>query len=414
MPAVASARSSSESVRRDNLSTALREVHLNGPRSRSELVAITGLNRSTVAGIVAELTDLGFVHEEPGESQGSPGRPSPSVHARSDGAVVLAVGIAVHSMAVAVVGLGGQVHELERQRLAHIRPSLEEALQGMREMGLELLERSGLRSQLVGVGVAAQGAVRSADGFVHFAPNLGWSTVPLARLVEESLGLGVPVVVRNEADLGARAEHVRGAGVGFADLIYVSSDVGVGGGIITSGRPLVGASGYAGEVGHFPVDPDGATCGCGSRGCWETVVGLQALLRRAGRDPDAGPEEVAAIVREAEEGVVEAIDALVGVGRWMGVGLAGLVNVFDPEIVVLGGLFSVTAPFTLPVVRRQLEDRKLAHTRESVEVVTSRLGADGPVLGAAERAFEPLLADPAAPTPVAARSRARQQTGAAM
>jgi predicted NBD/HSP70 family sugar kinase len=202
--------------------------------------------------------------------------------------------------------------------------------------------------------------------------------------------------------------------VGFADLIYVSSDVGVGGGIITSGRPLVGASGYAGEVGHFPVDPDGATCGCGSRGCWETVVGLQALLRRAGRDPDAGPEEVAAVMREAEEGGVEAIDALVGVGRWMGVGLAGLVNVFDPEIVVLGGLFSVTAPFTLPVVRRQLEDRKLAHTRESVEVVTSRLGADGPVLGAAERAFEPLLADPAAPTPVAARSRARQQTGAAM
>jgi predicted NBD/HSP70 family sugar kinase len=407
------ARSGSETVRRDNLSTVLREVHLSGPRSRSELVALTGLNRSTVAGIVAELSDLGLVHEEPGESQGTPGRPSPSVHARSDGAVVLAVGIAVHSMAVAVVGLGGTVHEHERKRLAHSRPSLEEALVSMREIGHQLLERSGLLDKLVGVGVAAQGAVRSADGFVHFAPNLGWSTVPLARLVEERLAFDVPVVVRNEADLGARAEHVRGAGVGFDDLLYLSSDVGVGGGIITSGRPLVGASGYAGEVGHFPVDPDGAVCGCGSRGCWETVVGLQALLRRARRDPDAGPEEVSAIVREAEDGNVEAIDALVGVGRWLGVGLAGLVNVFDPEIVVLGGLFSETAPFTLPVVRRQLEERKLAHTRESVEVVVSRLGADGPVLGAAERAFEPLLADPVAHAASLMR-RPRQQTGAAM
>lgn len=408
-------RSSSESIRRDNLSALLREVHLTGPHSRSELVASTGLNRSTVAGIVAELSELGLVREEPGESQGSPGRPSPSVHARPDGAVVLAIGIAVHSISFAVVGLGGTIHEHERKRFPRSRPSLEEALTDMHASGWELLHRSGLRHRLVGVGVAAQGAVRSEDGFVQFAPNLNWSTVPLARLVEERLGLGVPVVVRNEADLGARAEHVRGAGVGYDDLIYLSSDVGVGGGIITSGRPLVGASGYAGEVGHLPVDPDGATCGCGSRGCWETVVGLQALLRRAGRDPDAGPEEVAAIVRAAEDGDPVARTALAELGRWLGIGLAGLVNVFDPQIVVLGGIFSETAPYTLPVIRQQLEDRKLAPTREWVEVVDSRLGADAPILGAAERAFEPLLADPAGRSAEIARSGTKPlHTGAAM
>jgi predicted NBD/HSP70 family sugar kinase len=327
--------------------------------------------------------------------------------------VVRAIGIAVHPMAVAVVGLGGRVHEQERVRLARSRPSLEEALASMRDLGLGLLERSGLRDRLVGVGVAAQGAVRSEDGFVHFAPNLGWSTVPLADLVDDRLGLDVPVVVRNEADLGARAEHVRGAGVGFDDLLFLSCDVGVGGGVVTGGRPLVGASGYAGEVGHFPVNPDGHECGCGSRGCWETEVGQRALLRRAGRDLEAGPEEVAELLSEAEAGSVVAIDALVEVGRWLGVGLAGLVNVFDPQIVVLGGLFAETAPFTLPVVRRQLEDRKLAITREPVEVVVSSLGVDAPVLGAAERAFEPLLADPAGHRAGAGRGPL-VQTGAAM
>jgi predicted NBD/HSP70 family sugar kinase len=220
-------------------------------------------------------------------------------------------------------------------------------------------------------------------------------------------------VVRNEADLGARAEHVRGAGVGFAALLLLSSDLGVGGGVVTGGRPLVGASGYAGEVGHFPVNPDGHECGCGSRGCWETEVGQRALLRRAGRDPDAGPEAVAELLREAENGVTPAIDALIGVGRWLGIGLAGLINVFDPKIVVLGGLFAETAPFTLPVVRRQLEDRKLAITREPVEVVVSSLGVDAPVLGAAERAFEPLLADPAGHRAGAGRGPL-VQTGAAM
>jgi predicted NBD/HSP70 family sugar kinase len=406
--------SNSESIRRDNLSAVLREVHISGPRSRSEIVAITGLNRSTVAGIVAELSELGLVHEEPGDRQGVPGRPSPSVHATPAGAVVLAIGIAVHTMTVAVVGLGGRIHEHERVRLVHARPSLEEALVSMREMGLRLLDRSGLRDRLVGVGVAAQGAVRSEDGFVHFAPNLGWSTVPLARLVNERLALDVPVVVRNEADLGARAEHLRGAGRGFDDVLYVSCDVGVGGGVIAGGRALVGASGYAGEVGHFPVNPDGHVCGCGARGCWETEVGQRAVLRRAGRDPDAGPEEVAELLREAGAGDAGTIDAFADVGRWLGLGLAGLINVFDPQIVVLGGLFAQMAPFTLSIVRRQLDDRKLAITREPVEVVVSSLGVDAPVLGAAERAFEPLIADPGGYQVSERRGPHLVQTGAAM
>jgi predicted NBD/HSP70 family sugar kinase len=407
--------SNSETIRRDNLSAVLREVHVRGPRTRSELVAHTGLNRSTVAGIIAELSDRRLVYEEPGDRLGMPGRPSPLVKVVPDGAVVLGIEIAVHSLAVAIVGLGGVVHDRTRVALPHGRPTLEETLERMHDLSSSLLEHSTVPDRLVGVGVAAVGAVRSKDGFVHLAPNLDWSTVPMAELVRRRLELDVPVVVRNEADLGARAEHLRGAGIGFDDLIYLSCDVGVGGGIITGGRPLVGASGYAGEVGHFPLNPDGWPCGCGSRGCWETEVGERALLRNAGRDPDGGPDEVDSVLLEAEAGSLVALSALTDVGRWLGLGLAGLINVFDPEVVVLGGLFGRMAPYTLSTVRQQLDDRALAITREPVGIVVAQLGIDAPVLGAAERAFEPLLLDPLrAPARVHEIGPALAQTGAAM
>jgi predicted NBD/HSP70 family sugar kinase len=397
------AGANSETIRRDNLSTILREVHLWGPRSRSDLVAVTGLNRSTVGDLVAELADRGLVREQRGDSLGSPGRPSPTVHAAPDGAVVLAVSIAVHWLTVAIVGLGGHVLDRVRRDRAGAPPTLDQTLAEALDMGRSMLQRPGVRDRLVGVGVAAVGPVRSEDGYVHFAPNLGWTAVPMAERIARLFGLDVPVVVRNEADLGARAEHLRGAGVGVDDLIYLSCDVGVGAGIMTGGRPLVGARGYAGEVGHVAVDPDGAACGCGSRGCWETVVGERALLRAAGRDPDGGPREVHAVLRAAEAGEPVAEAAVLALGRWLGIGSAGLVNVFDPRVVVLGGLFARLAPLVREPMDAELATRVMSVSREPVRVVASPLGDDAPLLGAAERAFEPLLADPMrwSPRPVA-------------
>ncbi len=257
--------SNSETIRRDNLSAIMREIHISGPRTRSDLVALTGLNRSTVADLVSELADHGLCHEARGDRSGTPGRPSPTVHATTEGAVVLAIGIAVHWLTVAVVGLGGEVIDRVRRDRPHGPPTLDQTMTDLSEMSRSLLTQPGVRERLVGIGVAAVGPVRSADGYVHFAPNLGWTAVPMAELVARTFETDVPVVVRNEADLGARAEHLRGAGVGVDDLVYLSCDVGVGGGIISGGRPLVGAWGYAGEVGHVSVRPDGWLCGCGAQ-----------------------------------------------------------------------------------------------------------------------------------------------------
>ena len=183
------------------------------------------------------------------------------------------------------------------------------------------------------------GVVRSRDGLVETAPNLGWTGVPLGSRLAARLDLDVPVLVANEADVGVLAEHRRGAAAGIDDVLYIHGEVGVGGGLIVGGRPLEGAAGYAGEVGHLPVVPDGAPCRCGSFGCWETEIGTHALLARAGIPIDAGQEGVDRRVPGC--GSLATPSPSPRSRRRparSGSGLAGLVNIFNPRLVVLGGL----------------------------------------------------------------------------
>jgi len=202
--------------------------------------------------------------------------------------------------------------------------------------------------------------------------------------------------VANDADLGALAEVRRGAARGATNVLFISGEVGVGGGLVVDGKPMTGVAGYAGEVGHIPVNPIGSPCRCGSVGCWETEIGAHALLRRAGHPADGGGAEVDAVLREAAAGAPLALAALDEVGRWVGFGLAGLVNVFNPRLIVLGGLLGRIHPYIDEVVGRELDRLTLPAPRRLVRVVAASLGADAPLLGAAELAFEPLLADPAA------------------
>jgi D-xylose transport system substrate-binding protein len=383
-------------VRRTNLSALVQVLHAEGPRSRSELVERTGLTRSAIRRLVGELVAAGLAVEEPAAPLGVPGRPSPLVRLDPRSAVVLALEIAVDSLAMAVVGLGGEVLSLarvERPR-GHFGPE---------EIVADLVELAGGAAEhwrtdgLVGVGVAVVGVVRRLDGVVSTAPNLGWRDVPLGDLVGRALGTSVPVSVANEADVGALAEHRRGAAIGTSDAIFLSGEVGVGGGIIAAGRPLTGVAGYGGEVGHIPVNPlVGAMCRCGSTGCWETEVGEGALLVRAGRPADGGSAAIEAIVADAMAGDTTARRAIDEVGRWLGIGLAGLVNTLNPARVVLGGCFARLHPLFGASVEAELDRRTLAAPRRLVEIVPALLGVDAPLLGAAELALEPVLVDPAA------------------
>jgi predicted NBD/HSP70 family sugar kinase len=399
----------SETVRRANLSALVRILHDSGPLTRSQLVAATGLTRTAIRGLVGELVAAGIARETQAVSRGTPGRPSPVVRIESDAAAVIAIELLVDSLAVATVGLGGAIIEMRRMELPRDGRSVDAVVAHVARMAVPLRART--TAPIVGVGVAVAGVVRRSDGHVAMAPNLGWVDVPFGARLAQRLDLDAPVEVANDADLGALAEHRRGAGIGVDDLLYVSGEVGVGGGAIVGGRPLNGLAGFAGEIGHMPVNPGGAPCRCGSIGCWETEVGEGALLALAGLRPDAGVEGVDRVLRDAAAGSPVAVAALEHVARWLGVGLAGLVNILNPQLIVLGAMHGRIYPAIRHTVEAGLRERALPAPRSLVRIVPATLGAQAPLLGAAELALEPILEDPAGymarPAPVQPLASAR-------
>jgi predicted NBD/HSP70 family sugar kinase len=310
---------------------------------------------------------------------------------------VLAIEIRVDELLMAVVALDGEIiRSSHRSRLGD-RISVEDHISEV----IQLAERIGCRRatiagrRLVGIGVAVAGLVRDGTGVVATAPNLGWSDLEVGGLLSAGLGLDLPVHVGNDADLGALAEYRFGAGAGTEHMIFVSGEVGVGGAAIVGGVPLRGRLGFAGEVGHIPVVADGRPCRCGSTGCWETVVGERALLEGCGRDPDSGVAGVTTVLGDAAAGDDVVLAAVRRHTEWLAFGLAGLVNLFDPEVIVLGGLFGRLLPLIGTDLDARLAARLFRGVEREIVVRPAALGDDAVVIGAAELALTPLLADPA-------------------
>lgn len=391
--AMASAASHDE-VRRNNLARILRRLHLHGAASRSELVALTGLNRSTVGALVADLAEAGLVSEQAGAT-GSVGRPSLVVVPEPRSAVVLAFDFRVDRIVGAVVGLGGQVLSRAEQRHRRSGYGPDAAARQMTSIAQELLAAVPEGAVWVGTGVGVPGIVDTGAGVVKLAPNLGWVDAPLGDLLTRALSaaLGdVPhVVIANDADLGAVSEHSRGAASGARNVIYLSGEIGIGGGVVVDDRLLSGAGGYGGEVGHMIVNPSGDVCHCGSRGCWETVVGRDVLMRAAGRAAD--DTDVSEIAAAARAGDAQALQALEVFGGWLGIGLRNLVNIFNPEVIVLGGHLGAALPEITAAVTTRM-DESIKASLEQVRVVVPALQTDSTLMGAAEMAFTPLLANP--------------------
>ena len=380
-----------DEVRRHNLAALVRFLHDHGSTSRSELVSHTGLNRSTVGGLIADLVASGLVRETDPVGKGV-GRPSFGVEPVRDRAYVLAIDLRVDRTIAALVGFGGEVIERHEHRYRKGVQREERILAQLVDACHELLTRAPRKGTMVGVGIGVPGLVRQPDGLVRFAPNLGWVDVPLGDHVARELGISTPVTIGNDSDLGAIAERLRGSARGAANVIYLSGQIGVGAGIVIDGSLLMGAQGYGGEVGHMRINPKGRECRCGSHGCWETEIGEPAL-RLAAHASDR--ETVQDIVARAAAGDKVAQKGLKRVGEWLGIGVGNLVNIFNPDVVVFGG----TLREVLPATRDQVElmvAESLPAPREHVQLSLPALGGDSTLVGAAEAAFEPLLHDPLA------------------
>lgn len=257
--------------------------------------------------------------------------------------------------------------------------------------------RAVLAPDVVAVGVGAAGLVQ--DGVLRAAPNLAWEEFPIAATMTSALGL--PCVADNDANTAAWGEFRAGAGAAARHLLMLTIGTGIGGGIVSEGRLMRGAHGLAGEVGHIIVEPDGPECGCGNRGCWEQVASGRAIDRLAreavATDPTlslawrAGERSIdGAIVTEAAaDGDPTAREILATVGRRLGEGIAGLVNVLDPDVVVIGGGGAAAGDALLEPARRAFTATvEAADKRPEVPLLEARLGNDAGMVGAALLALE--------------------------
>jgi len=375
-----------DEARRHNRAALLRRLHVEGPCTRATLASELGLNRSTIKAVVDGLAEAGVVSEAVPAQRNGAGRPSLMVLPEPESAVVLAIDVRVEQVAMAMVGIGGQVLGRHSWNLHPRTRTPGEVITHIAESAQLLTDELAVAARAVGVSVP--GVVRRDDGLVHEAPNLGWRDVALGTRL--AAVLKVPVQVANDAELGALAEHVRGEAREVDDLVYISADRGVGGGVIAGGRPLRGTRGYVGEIGHLVVRPGGRPCYCGSRGCWETEVGEAALCRALGLPEDTARGVVVAELRSlATAPVPGPLDEF---SEWLATGLVTVVNVVAPDLVVLGDLFTALPPAVVDHVRTRVHERSLvSRAVGGTRIETSPLGRDAKLVGAAELAFEPVL-----------------------
>ena len=393
MSQTASSPATSAPARRHNLSRLLTLVHREGAQSRAALTRRTGLNRSTIAGLVAELVELGLVAETQPTAAGGVGRPSPLVTAEGS-VVALTVNPDIDAVTVGLVGLGGVVHKRIRYPVA-AAPSATEAVNLVAALVDGMRSELDSRFRVLGVGVAVPGLVERSTGTVTLAPHLGWRDEPLADRL--AAATGYRCVVSNDARAALVAELWFGAGRDRTDVVYLNGSAsGIGGGVVSGGEPLLGRHGYAGELGHSVVNPAGRVCHCGRTGCLETEVTRAGLLGVLGLD-GVTAESLGGVLDTAiaagSPPVVAEVERQLG---WLAQALGNTVNVLDPEVVVLGGFLADLAAATGSALQDRVRRTGFAALSAGLEIVPAELGSDVLAVGAAELVFADLLADPQA------------------
>ena len=376
-------------VRQHNLSAVLRLLRINGNMSRSLLAQRTSLNRSTISDLVTELEELGLIHESDAPDRTGVGRPSLMV-SLTDDVVVFAVNPDTDATTVGVVTLSG--HVLRKERVApSIPPDPEAAVRDAGNLIKQMRKELPAHVRVAGVGVAVPGQVRVGDGVIRLAPNLNWVEVPFASMLNQTTGL--PVVIDNDASLGAIAERDYGAGRGFSEIIYMYGGAGgIGGGIIHAGSLLRGSAGYAGELGHVRISDVPGDDYSGLQGTLEALVKRDQLLNALGVVA-ADDDELTARLEGPVSGKVKKlletqIDALA-------IAVGNFVNIFNPEIVLLSGYLAVLFGYDSDRLLSRFRWSTLNAPQDRLLVRTGELGPNLLMIGAAGIAFGPLVSQPA-------------------
>ncbi|MBL8079910.1 MAG: ROK family transcriptional regulator [Anaerolineales bacterium] len=396
-------------VRQINLSLIMHTLRTDSPISRARLSQKTNLNKTTVSDLINELNERGFVREMGMQTSGT-GRPATLLTLNPAAGYIVSCEIGVGFIEVLVTDFGPQTIWQIKQPIKS-ETAQDEIISQVMTLLHEAVDRGkSAADKLFGIAVGVPGMVDHSSGTILFAPNLKWRNVPLLKLLENE-SFGAPIFVDNEANMAALGEHYFGAAQGYKEILYLSGNVGLGGGFLSNGQLRRGASGMAAEYGHMTVDTHGELCNCGNYGCWETKVSQNSLYKKVINKVEAGESSILVektqgqwerlsvemIVEAAQAGDKVAIRSLEEIGYSLGIGIASLLNALNPEIVVLGGILSIASEFLFPVVNEEIQKRALLWNRESVKIVRAAHGSDASVKGGTATVYQYILSQATPP-----------------
>jgi glucokinase-like ROK family protein len=392
-------------VRKHNTALVLDYLRRNASISRAEVAGGTGLNRSTVSSIVNELIDENYVIETTYQSDRI-GRPGLQLELNPDGGFAVGLEIGVDFLSLIISDFAGNVRwrYAEKSQPGKPREEILENAFNLVDKALEEGKVQGMRP--LGIGIGVPGLIDVTHGIVKLAPNLGWRDVPLYKLWAERYNL--PVYVENEANAAAMAEYYFGVARGIETFVYINAGVGLGSGIVVDGKLFRGSFGYAAEIGHMTYDPEGEICNCGRRGCYETVIGPRAvvkkvrekisqkshsiLLQSVGNDLDKITFE--AVADSAMEGDEVCIAALKDVGFNLGILISSVVNVINPNMVILGGVLNYASKILVPIVKEVVQSYTLELSLQGLIFVESEFGTESCVIGATALVLDSIWREP--------------------
>ena len=365
-------------ARKYNRAQVLNRLRLQGAVSRADLAKQTGLTRSTISRIVDELLQEKLVHET-ASTQNERGRPGIPLSLNPNGGAAIGLEIGVNFISILLTNFS--TSPIWRKRLFLEENSdwsiyLQKA-EGMIAEAINISEQHKL--PLMGIGVAVWGMVNQNDGLIHFAPNLQWREIPLKKKWTELFQ--VPVYVENDANASALGEYYLGAAKEIEDFIYLSVDIGIGSGVISKGRLFRGATGYAGEIGHIVIEPNGDLCRCGRRGCLETKAGRRVIVQRY-RDLTHELEiTLEEIIKRGKNGDPVARMIFTEAGEYLGLGISHALNLFNPKCIIIGWSLEQAFELIMPGIKRSLEKYCLPDMYEDLLMLPSSNGSDDALLG---------------------------------
>lgn len=381
-------------LRQQNLTGIMHYLYENAPVSRVDLSRLTKLNKTTVSSLIEELLENDFVHEVGIEKTKGAGRNSVLLDLNPNLGYIVSGEIGGNFIHVICTDFSAEIVWQRKEPLE--KSSWEAAREHLTGILREAIDFAQKRGNLLGLALGVHGLFEKETGTLLLAPNSGWKNIPLLSILREDFQ--TDIFIDNEANLAAVGEQFFGAAKGFNEVLYVSLGRGLGGGIVLNGQIYNGASGIAGEFGHMISNPDGLLCNCGNYGCWETEVNQAALIRHLKKikgtkisSKDDSNFSIGSIVKAAEQGDSQTIEALNRIGRQLGTGLASLLNAFNPQLIVFGGELSAAAEFILPSARAEMERRSLKWALKASEMTVARFGSNAAIMGGVGIVFQSVL-----------------------